>query len=81
MRQSFCRMLVALVLTPWTEAQQVPFAQSDGNMGAWSAQELAQRIFTEQMTIDQVSKREPIVESYVQSLDPEAHPENVIDDA
>jgi hypothetical protein len=81
-RQSFCTMMVALVLTSWTQAQQVPPAQSDGGIGAWSAQELAQRIFTgEQMTIAQVSKRAPIVESYVQSLDPEAHPETVIDDA
>jgi hypothetical protein len=75
-------MMVALVITSWTQAQQVPPAQSDGGIGAWSAQELAQRIFTgEQMTIAQVSKRAPIVESYVQSLDPEAHPETVIDDA
>jgi hypothetical protein len=47
-----------------------------------SSKQLAQRIFTgEQISIAQFSKREPIVESYVQSLDPEVSPEAVVDDA
>jgi hypothetical protein len=57
-------------------------APPEGEAEIWSGPQLAQRIFAgEQMTIAQVSKREPIMESYLQSLDPEVHPEAVLDDA
>jgi hypothetical protein len=53
-----------------------------GEVVGLSSKQLAQRIFTgEQISIAQFSKREPIVESYVQSLDPEVSPEAVVDDA
>ncbi|MGC2195994.1 MAG: M48 family metalloprotease [Terriglobales bacterium] len=82
MRQNICRILITLLFASWTQLQAVPVAQTEAEAAAWSNLQLARRIFAgEQMTIAQVSKREPIMESYVQSLDPEQHPESVLDDA
>lgn len=45
-------------------------------------QELAQKIFDgERRTMAAFSKSQPVVESYIQSLDPERVPEPVVDDA
>jgi len=56
--------------------------QAETKIAAGSGSQLAQRIFAgEQITITQVSKRTPILEAYVQSLDLEIHPEAVLDDA
>ena len=82
MHRGVFRILVALFLTAWIQAQQVPTTPPGGEVVGLSSKQLAQRIFTgEQISIAQFSKREPIVESYVQSLDPEVSPEAVVDDA
>ena len=56
--------------------------QAEKKTATGSDSQLAHRIFAgEQITIAQVSKRTPILEAYVQSLDPEIRPEAVLDDA
>jgi hypothetical protein len=57
-------------------------ASAEEKRTAGNDSQLAQRIFAaEQMTIAQVSKRAPIFDAYIQSLDPEVRPEAVLDDA
>lgn len=70
-----------LMLVSAARAQPSPGAPAATELKGLSQQELIRRVFDgEKKTIAQFSKREPIVETYAQSLDPEATPAATIDD-
>jgi hypothetical protein len=82
MRGKILIILITLVAASCIQAQDVPITGAESEGARWTSEKLADRIFkSEQMTIAQVSKRAPMVETYIQSLDPEKTPEGLIDDA
>ena len=81
MLQYVLKTVVLVSVLALFQAHAAPL-QAEKKMAAGNDSQLAQRIFAgEQITIAQVSKRTPILEAYVQSLDPEIRPEAVLDDA
>jgi hypothetical protein len=82
MNRKILSILITLLVASCVQAQDIPITGSDKEGARWTSEKLAERIFNgEQMTIAQVSKRAPMVEAYIQSLDPEKTPEGLIDDA
>ena len=82
MNRKILSILITLLVASCVQAQDILITGSDIEGTRWTSEKLAERIFNgEQMTIAQVSKRGPMVETYVQSLDPEKTPEGLIDDA
>lgn len=82
MNRKILSILITLLVASCVQAQDIPITGSDKAGARWASEKLAERIFNgEQMTIAQVSKRAPMVETYIQSLDPEKTPEGLIDDA
>jgi len=82
MNRKILSILITLLVASCVQAQDILIMGSDKESARWTSEKLAERIFNgEQMTIAQVSKRAPMVESYNQSLDPEKTPEGLIDDA
>jgi len=79
MRPPYLIAVLALIFGTWIHsaaAIQVENGEMDGHS------ELAQKIFmAERRTIAEISKRQPLIETYLQSLDPEARSESVLDDA
>ncbi len=79
MRQPYLAAILGFIFTIWIHPQLAAKVQH-GEMRGDS--ELAQRIFAaERRTIADISKREPLFETYLQSLDPEARGTTVLDDA
>jgi hypothetical protein len=75
-------VLITLLAASCIQAQEIAITGSDREGARWTSEKLAEQIFNgEQVTIAQVSKRSPMVETYIQSLDPEKTPEGLIDDA
>jgi hypothetical protein len=75
------KMLIAMCLLATASAQSVVY-QVKRNTGSLSEDDLARRIFDgERKTIALFAKRNPIVETYAQSLNPEQAPQAIIDDA
>jgi hypothetical protein len=82
MNRKILSILITLLFASCVQAQDIPITGSDKEGARWTSEKLAERIFNgEQMKIAQVSKRAPMVEAYIQSLDPEKTPEGLIDDA
>ena len=82
MNRTILSILISLLVASCVQAQDVLITGSDNEGARWTSEKLAERIFNgEQITIAQVSKRAPMVETYIQSLDPEKTPEGLIDDA
>ena len=74
--------IVFWLFSLWLFPRPAALVRADEKTPAGNDSQFAQRIFAaEQMTIAQVSKRTPMLEAYIQSLDPEVRPEAVLDDA
>ena len=78
LRRSMMILACALLVQGGSAAAAPPRSGVDVKIDS----QLARRIFEgEKKTIAQVAKRQPVFETYVQSLDPEQRPEPVLDDA